>query len=112
MSFAPYEPPAHARDARPAVILWYRVYAVLMAVLSLVVFVIALGAHNYLGIVMAKVLLVFFGVAAFVPYKPWGWTMGLLAIGLGMAGGTALFAIPLLVFWMKPQVKAAFARLS
>ena len=30
----PYEPPREARDARPGVILWYRGYAVTMALLS------------------------------------------------------------------------------
>jgi hypothetical protein len=49
--------------------------------------------------------------AAMVPYKPWGWTVGLLVIGAGLASCMVLFAIPLLVFWLKPETKAAFGRL-
>jgi hypothetical protein len=111
MSFAPYEPPAFARDARPAVIRWYRFYAAMMALVSLggaVAF--SINDHVVAGGVAVAVG-AFFGIATFVPFRPWGWTMGLVAIGLGLAGGTALFAIPLLVFWVKPTAKAAFARL-
>ncbi|MDB5217122.1 MAG: hypothetical protein JWO86_5049, partial [Myxococcaceae bacterium] len=36
--------------------------------------------------------------------------VGLVAIALGLAGGSVIFAIPLLVHWLKPQVRAAFAR--
>jgi hypothetical protein len=60
---------------------------------------------------LAAALVALYGVATFVPFKPWGWSVGLVAIALGLAGGGAIFAIPLLVFWLKPQVKAAFARL-
>ena len=121
MSFEPYQPPASARDARPAVILWFRVYAASMTLLSLSLLVLAVtsklgraeaDAMTLLSLVaIALVLAVIYGVATVVPFKPWGWTWALLAIALGVASGGALFAVPLLVFWFKPQVKAAFARL-
>ena len=52
-----------------------------------------------------------YAVAAFVPYKPWAWTFGLVAICLGLSSCMALAAVPLLIFWMKPETKAAFGRL-
>ena len=116
MSFAPYEPPA-SRDARPAVILWYRVFAGFMTLLSLALFGVAIVTLRdapltaLVTCVIAAALVALYGVATFVPFKPWGWTVGLIAIALGLASGVAMFAIPLLLFWFKPNVKAAFARL-
>ena len=113
MSYAPYEPPADVRDARPAVITWYRLYAALMALLAVAVLsLFALTATAPLALVLsAGTTAVFFAAAAFVPLKPWGWTFALVAIALGLAGVTVLVAAPLLVAWRRPTVKAAFARL-
>ena len=134
MSFEPYAPPSpdsYGRDARPRVILWFRLYAAVMMLASLGLLGVTLlmgyaatrpevaldpsaAGAPLVAIVLtllAAALVVLYGVATFVPFKPWGWSLGLVAIGLGLAGGSAIFAIPLLVFWLKPQVKAAFARL-
>jgi hypothetical protein len=134
MTYEPYAPPgadSYGRDARPAVILWFRIYAAVMmlaslAMLGLAVLMgyeatrpeVALSANAagapLVAIVLALIaaaLVALYGVATFVPFRPWGWSLGLVAIGLGLAGGSILFAIPLLVFWLKPEVKAAFARL-
>jgi hypothetical protein len=134
MSYEPYAPPgpdSYGRDARPAVIVWFRLYAAVMTLASLVMLglavlmgyaatrpEVALDANRagapLVAIVLALIaaaLVALYGVATFVPFKPWGWSVGLVAIGLGLAGGSMLFAIPLLVFWLKPEVKAAFARL-
>lgn len=54
---------------------------------------------------------VLFGVATFVPYKPWGWTIGVVALGLGLTSCMVIFALPLLIYWLKPETKAAFGRL-
>ena len=114
----PYQPPRYARDARPAVIFWYRVYAVMMAVLSLAIGMVV-GAFVSSDVPLAATvamlacapLSVLFAVAAFVPFKPWGWTLGLVAITLGVSSLAVIFAVPLLFLWFKPTVKAAFARL-
>lgn len=113
MSFAPYEPPVHARDARPVVIRLYRVYAAAMALLSLAFLGLAAArGFDAIALVLASApLVLLFAVATFAPFKPWGSTVGLVAIGLGLAGVTVIFAAPLLFFWFKPNVKAAFARL-
>jgi hypothetical protein len=121
MSFEPYQPPASSRDARPAAILWFRVYAATMTLASLAMLVLAvtsrLGAARADALpalslaAIALLLVVLYAVAMLVPFRPWGWTWALAAIALGVASGGALFAIPLLFFWWKPQVKAAFGRL-
>jgi hypothetical protein len=111
---SPYAPPRSVRDARPAAIFWYRAYAGLMtlAAFALLVLGIVSGGTTALAMIVVSLLLaVFYGLATFVPFRPWGWTVGLVAIALGLAGGSAIFAIPLIMFWFKPDVKAAFARL-
>ncbi len=132
VSFHPYAPPSpdSYRDARPSVILWFRVYAAVMTLASLAMLGLAImtgyaatrpevalepGAADapLVAIVLAlfaAALVALYGVATFVPLSPWGWSVGLVAIAVGLVGGGAIFAIPLLVFWLKPQVKAAFAR--
>jgi hypothetical protein len=125
-----YDPPLARTDARPAVIKWFRVYAATSIAMYLGV-VVALGvwqlhasadprqhgetspeafATTIVLIAVALMLVVFFGVAAAVPYRPWGWTVGLVAICLGLSGCTIVAAVPLLAFWFKPTTKAAFGR--
>jgi hypothetical protein len=131
-----YEPPAHSGDARPAVILWYRVYAATLALVYLaflaVVVVGAFGptavaedpamrvtapsagaeAFTLVMLLLSLFLFLFFAVATFVPLKPWGWSVAIVAIGIGLMGGCTIFAcVPLLVYWLKPVTKAAFGRL-
>jgi len=136
-SVSPYEPPKTEGAKRPAVILWFRVYAGVIATLSLL----AVAASFWLVIKMGndaivdlntgetiaggprdKVVLltmaalgvvfgVLHGVAAAVPYKPWAWVLGIVVIGLGVTGCTVVFAAPLLFYWIKPITKAAFQRL-
>jgi hypothetical protein len=120
--YAAPSPDSYGRDARPRVILWFRVYAAVMMLASLAMLGLALMGYeatrpevaieaNAAGAPLVAVVLVLlsvalvalYGVATFVPLKPWGWTVGL-------AGGSVIFAVPLLVHWLRPQVKAAFAR--
>jgi len=129
--FSPYEPPEHEGDARPAVIFWYRVYAGVMALASLAAVTFAVlyamavasspifdptgGADQHLlAILMVMGTCALAGlhvVAVFVPYKPWGWSLGVVAIAMGMTSVLIFVAVPLLVHWFKPTTKAAFGRL-
>ena len=137
MTFQPYAPPEHGGGARPAVILFYRVYAAFVALgwLALMVssaffyasvrgtalFDPATGATIAGGAGEETVAIVliatgaagflFYAFAAAVPFKPWGWTLALVAIALGALGLTIVVAIPLLLKWRSPLVKAAFRRL-
>jgi hypothetical protein len=103
------------------VIFWFRVYAATMTLGS--VALLGLAVTSRLGgavastatalsvAAIALVLAVVYAVATFVPWKPWGWTWALVAISLGVASGATPFALPLLLLWSRPKVKAAFARL-
>jgi hypothetical protein len=123
--YEPYAPPGPQRG-RPAVITWFRIYSATMAAfyvgfLALWQFLTPTGpryearAGTELGILLGLgfVVLVFGGfhvVAAAAPYKPWGWTIALVAICLGLTS-CMFVAIPLLIYWLKPETKAAFGRL-
>jgi hypothetical protein len=111
VSHSPYEPPATRRDARPAVILWFRVYAAVMAIAYLGIAAFGVAAQSSVVVGVGAVLAVLHAFAAFVPFKPWGWTVAIVAIAFGAASVAVFFAIPLLVHWIRPTTKAAFARL-
>ncbi len=75
----------------------------------------ALAEHrdNAFGVgVISAVGALFYAVAALVPRKPWGWTVGLVAV-IGMFFPfiiTLALMIPLLLFWLKPETKRAFQK--
>ncbi len=122
-----YEPPTIERG-RPAVITWFRVYAATTVVVYAIAFLALCQfltpavpneayptvAESTTVLVLGLLLVAFsglFAVAALVPYKPWGWTVALIAICLGLSSCSAIAALPLLIYWMKPATKAAFGRL-
>lgn len=111
----PYARPASA-DATPRAIFAFRVYASAMAILH--------GAATGLGawkvpegelrtpmLVALGLLALFYLGVAFVPRTPWGWTLALVAIALGVPGLAIVVALPLALAWRSPVVKAAFRRL-
>jgi hypothetical protein len=53
----------------------------------------------------------FYIVAAFVPRKPWGWVLGLIAIvgSIFPFCITAAGAVPILIHWLKPETKRCFS---
>ena len=119
--FGYYEPPSTKRG-RPAVITWFRVYAATALAMYVGFFVLwqfltpsgagevqAAAAPTFAGVVTVAVLglvvLAFaglFAVSVIVPYRPWGWTVGLVAICLGLSSCMVLASVPLLIYWMKP----------
>lgn len=63
------------------------------------------GALVIVGIAFAIV----YGVGLFLPRKQWGWVYGLVLLGLGMTSCCTWPAtIPLLIAWLKPEMKARF----
>jgi hypothetical protein len=110
------------------VIFWYRVYAGAMALLYLVCAAAAgavlaffsslpaeLQEDPSFALTMGLVVLlcfpffVFYVVAMLAPRRKWGWGVGMVAICIGLMGcPTLLGALPLLIKWMKPELKAAF----
>lgn len=113
--YGAYQPPA-TEPARLGVVLWYRVYTLASAVAYALMFARMLNTERPnseatpviigLGTIIALV----FVAAAFIPMSPRGWTLGLVAIGLGMIGCLFPAAAILLVLWCRPVTKAAFRR--
>ena len=93
----------------------YRAYAALMFVfyvaLAIVFGFCVRAPEPVLMPVAAAAFAVLHAVAFAAPREPWGWTLGLVAIVVGMAGVTIVVALPLLMAWQKPTTKAAFRRL-
>lgn len=119
-----------AKPTAPPVYMWYKVYCIAMVVMFL--FVVGAGLFFLLGgsfiaknaedrttfmilgpiyIIMGLVLLAPFAVAPFLSPTPWVWIYGLVLICLGMTSSCCLPAcIPLLIYWIKPDVKKYFGR--
>lgn len=121
----PYAPSQPA--GMPPVWRWYIVYVVAMAlmylavtVLGVVLMVVDLPTRSddlplaFQGGLMAVIGLPFFllyAAAPFVPRRPWAWVFHLVLICIGLTSACcALASIPLLIFWLKPEMKLAFGR--
>jgi hypothetical protein len=59
---------------------------------------------------LCAVLLVAYAVAPWLPRKPWTWIYGIAIITFSALGGCFFVAIPLLVFWIRPDVQAHLGR--
>jgi len=111
-------------ENRPGVIAWYRAYLAVLVLLFLfsagagivpLVFEIdpeELGmppvAFAAIMTGMGGVLLLLTAAAFFLPRRPWAWIYHIVLICIGMTGCTVGFSIPLLIFWIRPEVKAWF----
>jgi len=61
--------------------------------------------------VVGLVLAIGFALPFFLPRKPWVWIYNLVLICIGMTSCCILpAAIPLLIYWIKPEMKAWFGR--
>lgn len=107
---------------------WYRVYCLVMAFLSLAIaglgiFLVMVPIETeprdqqemfLMGIIYGVLGFVFFclyGIATLLPPKPYNWIVGIIVIALGMASCcTWPAAIPLLIFWVKPETQEFLGR--
>ena len=111
----------------PPVYKWFVVYCILMAFVYLMatlmgIVFIFIEPHGEMSPTEAKIMgpvvfilgLVFFVPflsAPFLPRKPWVWVFGLVLICIGLTSTCCLPAsIPLLIFWLKPEMKAFYGR--
>lgn len=113
--------------ATPPVYTWYVVYCVLMALLY--VFVLLMGiaflfiepdqdmsemeakVMGVMFIIIGVVLVVPYAIAPFLPRKSWVWIFGLVLICIGLTSACCLpVCIPLLIHWLKPEMKAFYGR--
>ena len=111
----------------PRPVFWFKVYAALMA--AMYVFVIVLGGlfllnpdwleeedfeARMMGVIfigMGIPLAALFAAGVFLPSRSWVWVYDLVLIAIGfMSCCTLPFSIALLIFWLKPEVKAFFNR--
>ena len=114
--------------AAPPVWTWYRVYAGAMTllyvgvvVLGLVFGVLAPESRNpsdpppwFFALMFGCIggpLAIAFGAAFFLPLRPWAWIYHLVLICIGLTSVCCMpAAIPLLIFWIKPETKQFFGR--
>ena len=62
-------------------------------------------------LVMGLALCVPFAVAPLLPRRSWVWVYGIVLIAVGLTSCCCMPAsIPLLIAWMKPEMKQAFGR--
>lgn len=121
----------------PPVVILFKIYAGLVALIYLCamgvgIFMLVAGASvqgleelqgdmspivvGVIGAVMGLVVSVAYSIGVFLPRRPWGWVYGIVLIAFGMVlfGMMSLccmpLTIPLLIFWLKPEVKAYFGR--
>lgn len=126
----PYEVgyPISVPAAEPKVILWFHVYAGLMAAMYFFLSVVVMGLLFFVGeelgdggeydfvfflglVVFCFFLCFVFLLPVLVPRRPWVWVYSLILICIGLTSICTLPAtIPLLIFWLKPEVKQAYAK--
>jgi hypothetical protein len=112
----------------PPVLFWFKIYCGVLCVLYLAVMATALifffigPEHldmpaifgNLMGALYLLLGLVLFA-ACFLPFvlqpRPWVWTYDLVIIALGLSSPCLLPAsIPLIIFWVKPEMQRYFGR--
>jgi hypothetical protein len=108
--------------------MWYRVYLgalsalyLLLAMMGMLMMTLPVDGfdaspeENFIvGIIYAIIGAIFFIIhiiALALPAKPYNWIVGIIMIALGMTSCcTWPAAIPLLIFWLKPETKEFFGR--
>jgi hypothetical protein len=123
------------RQVIPPVVKWYKLYCMMMVLVYLLglvggvallmyqtavlawlggaeVSAVELTIRGIILVVACGVMLVVNIAALFLPRQPWVWIYHLVNIALGLSGCCALLTIPLLIFWLKPEVQQYFGRSS
>lgn len=111
---------------KPPVWNWYVAYCVAMAFMWLLLVFLGLsfiltGPPNremssqearvmgFIFITLGVLLMLPYLAAPFLPRRRWAWIVGVLLISLGATGTCCLpAAIPLMIYWAKPENKAFF----
>jgi hypothetical protein len=120
-----------SEERSPEGLLYFRIYAVLFALVNLAIFVFGAGiiaspfflpkspgSGADVGLWIGGLFYAGWGllflvptlVGLFAPRRPWGHTMGTVVIALGMFNLVCCIPIliPVLIVWMKPETKAWF----
>jgi uncharacterized paraquat-inducible protein A len=119
---------ASLNQKTPPVYKWFVAYSICMALLYLALIPMGIAFMSMepdaemsaaeakiMGSVMIVLGLVFFipyAAAPFLPRQSWVWVFGLVLICIGLTSACCLPAcVPLLVFWLKPEMKAFYGRI-
>jgi hypothetical protein len=121
---------ASLNSATPPAFKWFVIYCVLMmallylglAVMGIVYMFIepepdmSAEEAKIMGAVFLILGLLFcvpYALAPFLPRQSWVWVLGLVLICIGLTSLCCLpVCIPLLIFWLKPEMKAFYGRTS
>ena len=114
-------------DQAPSVVKWVKIYEVVFALVYLML--VAVGIAYLLGSVSSKPdepppgvmgaiylvigvpLAALFGIAPFTKPTAGTWVLHIVCIAIGLTSCLCMpAAIPLLIFWLKPETKAHFGR--
>lgn len=118
---------ASLNSVTPPAFKWFVAYCVCMALLYLVTAVMGIvfmfaepdrdmsaEEARIMGVVFLILGLVFcvpYAIAPFLPRQSWVWVFGLVLICIGLSSLCCLPAcIPLLLAWLKPEMKAFYGR--
>lgn len=115
----------------PKVVVWFKVYSGIMAFLNLVVIILGLvfmfmkmpgvKVEDMIGskivgavyFAMGIIFIIPYFMALFLPPKPWVWVFSIVLICVGFTSCCTLpFCIAMLVFWLKPQTRIYYGRVS
>ena len=111
----------------PSVYKWFVAYCIFMALLYLVAAVMGMvflvvepdpemsaaeaTIMGSLFLILGVVFFAAYAVAPFLPRKSWVWVYGLVLIAIGLTSLCCLPAcIPMLIFWVKPEMKHFYGR--
>ncbi|MFY9227626.1 MAG: hypothetical protein WAQ98_33445 [Blastocatellia bacterium] len=113
----------------PKVLKWYKAYCVMIGLMYLLMLGVGicllvidpsiLGTdpsdlekleeikiQSVIMVVLGLVFAIPYSIAPFLPKKPWVWVYGIVLIGITMSSCCLLpLAIPLLIYWIKPETK-------
>jgi MFS family permease len=118
---------ASLNPATPKAYKWFVAYCISMALLYLLLAVMGIvfgfiepdremsaEEAKLMGAVFIILGLVFcvpYAAAPFLPRQSWVWILGLVLICLGLTSACCLpICIPLLIHWLKPEMKAFYGR--
>ena len=100
---------------KPRVVIWFKVYSAILSLIYFFTFIISpflllsnddeLIIYGLVFLILSIPLLLICILPIFLPRKPWVWIYSLVIIGLGMTGCCFPVCIPILIFWIKPEVK-------
>ena len=123
------QPPSSPQPAAcPKVVFWFRIYAgcmtgvygLCMAAAPFIFYAgirtggeqgVVFRIQSVLLLLVGLVLAVAFALPFLLPRKPWVWIYDLVLICIGMTSCCILpAAVPLLIYWLKPEAKHWFNR--